>query len=132
MVKLIRVLLLCDHAFVLEDLRRHCDLDVVQHGQTIEGVRPYPRATDALRADIARLTAEDPPFDLIVIGNNMGTGLGRAEAIPDVMKDKTIIVWNASSDQDGRDKYEKMGFPHFGVRNDDLTQDFLRILGVAE
>lgn len=132
MVEPMRVLFLDDYAYLLDNLKRHCDLDVVQYGQSAKGTVIYPEATEDLQAEITRLTAEDPPFDLIVIGNNLGTGLGRAKAIPDDLKGRTIVIWNANSDQRERPKYERMGITHFGVRDDSLTPKFLTILGVTK
>lgn len=55
-------------------------------------------------------------FDLIVIGNNMGGGLYKADLIPNDIKDKVVIVWNDDSIQN-RQSYMEKGFIHFSSRS---------------
>ncbi|MFA5961449.1 MAG: hypothetical protein WC848_02070 [Parcubacteria group bacterium] len=58
---------------------------------------------------------KDQDFNLVVIGNNLGAGISKAKAVPETMKNQTIIVWNHST-FDHMSIYADLGFQHFTTR----------------
>ena len=63
------------------------------------------------------LAHEGRNFDLIVIGNNLGTGLQYARVVPVEMRRRTLIVWNEYTPGDERG-YARMGYRKFASRKD--------------
>lgn len=78
-----------------------------------------------------RLAKEATPdvCDLVVIGNNLDTGLVYAEHIPEGMRSKTLVVWNRYSAGKGG-YYERLGYRHFCSR-EAQPQHIAEILGLA-
>lgn len=77
----------------------------------------------------ARRCTEAKEVDLVILGNNVGTGLANAKFIADAMKEKTIVVWyDYSLGQEA--PYADMGFKHFCSRND-LEKLIPTVLGLA-
>lgn len=78
---------------------------------------------------------ENKKVDIIIIGNNRGAGVFKAEAVADDMKDKTIIVWHdlCGDEFDERDEQEKtwpyrrLGFKCFALRRD-MKQAVLKVI----
>lgn len=68
-------------------------------------------------------------FDLVVIGNNLGAGLDKAQAIatkqPELIP-KTLIVWNNHTVQDEK-PYRQLGYSYFGNRYQAID-DLLRLM----
>jgi len=86
------------------------------------------RVVPSICANAQRLTMEKA-VDLVILGNNLGTGLTNAEFIADPMKEKTIVVWNYY--QPGQeDPYAAMGFRHFCSRRD-LEKFIPKVLGLS-
>src|SRR5581483_9418052 len=55
---------------------------------------------------------KDSP-DVIIIGNNMLSGLKIAVLVSDELKPKTIVVWNYMPIEADVEKYRRLGFSHF-------------------
>ena len=69
--------------------------------------------------------AQKQSFDLIVVGNNMGTGLSRASAVWHEVRPKTVIVWNDPPTTIATEPYRGLGFTKFTSRPD-ITKNFLK------
>lgn len=57
--------------------------------------------------------AEIDGWDAIIVGNNLGSGVVKARALPESVRDRTMIVWNRYVPGDGKSYFE-MGFRHLG------------------
>ncbi len=68
-------------------------------------------------ADTRRLArqARVDDYDVIVIGNNLGTGHANAKLIAPELRSRTLIVWHRLPDH-GVDLYVSMGYTHFSER----------------
>lgn len=64
---------------------------------------------------------QDQEFDLVIIGNNLSAGISKATAIPETMKNRTIIVWNDSA-FDHMSAYTALGLRHFTTRTNLWTK----------
>ena len=53
------------------------------------------------------------PFDIVILGNNMGAGVTIAQNIPEALRSKTIVVWNYYPIPRDVKEYEKLGLSHF-------------------
>ena len=65
----------------------------------------------------AELAAQADQYDLIIIGNNDGSGLAYATRIHGQMRPQTLIVWNRLHPGDEAE-YAAQGFEHFAARAD--------------
>jgi len=75
-------------------------------------------------------SATEKSVDLIVIGNNLGAGIWKAEHVNEKMRGKTIIVFNSYKEEELL-PYQKMGFEKFSTRNiKDLCPIVLETLSV--
>lgn len=61
---------------------------------------------------IAQVTKEEK-FDAIIIQNNMGIGLEKAEAVDKSALKKIIVVWNSEPKDYEKAPYQKLGITHF-------------------
>lgn len=62
------------------------------------------------------LAALEPnAYDLIIIGNNLGSGYAKAKAIPESLRSRGVITWN---DEPGNRSapYARMGYQYFVSR----------------
>lgn len=84
------------------------------HGETIGDNRLYQASLYSLR--LAR-AATPELYDAVLIGNNLGVGVGvaQARALPPDMRERTMIRWNMYLSGDER-PYVDLGFTHFGNR----------------
>lgn len=62
--------------------------------------------------EIARVTKEEK-FDFVVIKNNMGVGVEKANAVDQSMRDKVIIVWNSEPSDSEKRPYQELSVKHF-------------------
>lgn len=62
-----------------------------------------------------RVTEGD--FDLIIVGNNEGSGVKRVRALPSALLTKVLVVWNNEVNMgENRREYEALGVTRFGTR----------------
>jgi len=61
---------------------------------------------------IAQVTKEEK-FDAIIVQNNMGIGVDKAEAIDKSALKKVIVVWNSEPGDYDKAPYQKLGITHF-------------------
>ncbi len=54
-------------------------------------------------------------FDLVVVGNNLGSGVLKAMAVHRRLRHRTVVVWN-DDDFKGKEAYEKLGLCRFMPR----------------
>jgi hypothetical protein len=113
MDKRIRVLFLdADQGFLPSNEMLGAELEVTTFG--CENVYSQPSANDC--AKIKKITSNNE-VDLVVIGNNLGSGVTRAMFVGEAVKKRTIIVWNSYSPLLGMEThYENMGFTNFTSR----------------
>lgn len=113
-MKTVRVLFLDDAPWFLPNLEKDdVKLQVEKEGSW--GTMDVYSAPRSLCEEITRLTAEGL-VDLVVVGNNCGAGIPKAQAIAPCLREKTIVVWN--SYYTGLDRpYAVLGFKHFGSRS---------------
>jgi hypothetical protein len=52
----------------------------------------------------------------VVIGNNMGKGVPKAEAVAEPMRKKACIVWNSKPSSIDEAPYKTLGFENFMSR----------------
>jgi len=76
---------------------------------------------------IRKLTAKKM-IDLVVIGNNLGAGVKKAEAVAKKMRDRTIILWNRYTPGCPEEKhYRELGITRFASRSD-LPKEILEMI----
>lgn len=68
--------------------------------------------------------------DLVIVGNNRGTGLLYAKCVASTMQCKTVIVWNEYRTGDEQ-PYAALGFTHFASRTVGLDPIVAQILGLT-
>ena len=126
-MKIVKVLFLDDAPWFLPDLTSHgIKLEVIQEG--LWGtMNVYSAPTTHVCEAVKELTAGK--VDVVVIGNNLGAGVAKAQAVVDKMKEMTIVVWNSYHKGDEQ-PYTDLGLKHFGSRND-LPQLITEMLGIA-
>jgi hypothetical protein len=56
-------------------------------------------------------------YDLIIVGNNRGTGLRYVEALPDDMRRRVIVCWNSRPPADEVEEYVRLGVSTFCDRS---------------
>jgi len=78
-----------------------------------------------LGRDLAARATPDR-YDLVVIGNNLGTGFEYARLIPEAMRSRTLIVWNWYK-VGNEETYTSYGFEHFCSR-DEQVEYLLKML----
>lgn len=89
----------------------------------------YKNAPAPLRTAISVMTRNNHA-DVVIVGNNLGKGITRAQEIAEAMRSKTVIVWNDYTL--GREKpYAELGFQHFCSRAD-LRQTLKKLIGIEE
>ena len=125
-MKIVKVLFLDDAPWFLPDLTSHgIELEGIQEGPWgTTNIYTFP--TQVCKA-VKKLTAGK--VDIVVIGNNMGAGVAKAQAVVDKMKEMTIVVWNSYHKGDEQ-PYTDLGLKHFGSRKD-LPQLITEMLGIA-
>lgn len=62
------------------------------------------------------IAKEGAIFDLIVIGNNLGAGLSKAEQLPLDARANAIVVWNEDPMPATTAPYRRLGYIHFMSR----------------
>lgn len=74
-------------------------------------------------------TATPELYDAVIIGNNEGYGVRKAQALPRELRARTLIVWNHRMAGGGEESvYSAMGYTRFGQRRSDTHC----LLGVTE
>jgi hypothetical protein len=113
MDKKIKVLFLdADQFFLPSSEMLGAELEVITFG--CKDVYSEPSTKDCV--EIMKITS-NKEVDLVVIGNNLGSGVTRAMFVNEAMKEKTIIVWNNYSPLLGVENcYKNMGFANFVSR----------------
>lgn len=66
-------------------------------------------------AFLQRLTPQ--LYDVIVIGNNRGVGVLKAQLIPQSLRERVVIVWNLKPDDHDTAPYRELGYRHFSSRD---------------
>lgn len=108
------------------------DCYVEEKGRTFPGESPmyadFEPYYSGFKETIKDFT-ENKKVNLIIIGNNCGAGVFKAEAVADDIKDKTIIVWHdlCEDEQEKTWPYRRLGFRHFAERKD-MKQTVLKII----
>jgi len=126
-MRIVKVLFLDDAPWFLPDLTSHgVKLEVIQEGQW--GTMDVYSAPAEVCEAVKKLTA-GKEVDVVVVGNNIGAGVPKAEAIADDMKGMTIVVWN-SYHKGNEAPYAALGLKRFGSRSD-LEQMIPAMLGIA-
>ncbi len=116
--------LLADEDLILSDNVR---MEVIKH--KFRGGKTEYDANPTLCRKIQKLTSQGE-VDIVVIGNNRGAGLERAEAVAPSLRDQTIIT--AHQYQLGgelEELYAPKGFKHFCKRNN-LRNKVKEVLGI--
>lgn len=69
---------------------------------------------------VLRVLAELEPdtFDVIVIGNNMGAGVVKAEVLSEACRSKVVVVWLDTPNEAATLPYRELGYTHFARRKD--------------
>jgi hypothetical protein len=60
--------------------------------------------------------ARPAQFDLVIIGNNEGSGMSGARVLDPTMRDRTIIVWDRFTRGVDDVRYREQGILHFTTR----------------
>ncbi len=86
-------------------------------GPFISTNRSYTNLRNWVAQDITRMT-KSGEVSYVIIGNNDGMGIQRAEAVDESMRaDKACVVWHDYTPGNER-PYAKIGFRHFVSRKD--------------
>lgn len=85
------------------------------------------QAPDLLCKEITRRT-QGNMVDLVIIMNNMGAGLKKAQAVDPKMRKKTIVIWGM--EVRGAWEYEELGIPHLGSQRE-LASLIVAALGLT-
>jgi|GEM_PF-2692605 len=125
-MRIVKVLFLDNAPQFLPNLDSHdIKLEVVQ--EDVFGTRVYDAPPNVCEAVNKLTTGKE--VDIVVVGNNMESGIPKSKAIADDMKNMTIVVWNAYH-EGTESPYAALGFKHFGSRRD-LKTIIPKLLGIA-
>jgi hypothetical protein len=80
-----------------------------------EIARPFGYVFSPRARELAQRAAD---YDFVIVGNNQGSGLAYANAIPAEMRPRTLIVWNDYEPGDETD-YAALGYEHVASRRDE-------------
>lgn len=124
----VRVLFLGDEKVVLpKDLEEVVELTLETRDEVFDDGFPGRYKVSERSLQLAH-DATLKKYDVIIIGNNLGTGVRKAEALPYEVRPRTMIVWNEYVPGDER-SYAAMGFKYFGNRYDHGTRSGIDIDG---
>jgi hypothetical protein len=98
-----------------DPINKHLSADTTTHVevQLFRGTSEYTAQEPLL----SFLRALQPySYDLIIIGNNQGSGVTKAEAIPVALRPRAVVTWNDAPG--GRvEAYRRLGYTHFVTRD---------------
>jgi hypothetical protein len=126
-MKIVKVLFLDDAPWCLPNLsQKGIELEVIRESEwgTMDVYKAPPHVCEAVK----QLT-EEKKVDLVIVGNNMGAGVLKAQAIAEDMKEKTIVVWNFYT-LGVEQPYAAFGLKHFCSRKN-LSKMVPKLLGLT-
>ncbi|MEK7172803.1 MAG: hypothetical protein AAB740_02405 [Patescibacteria group bacterium] len=71
------------------------------------------RAPEPLLVKIKEVTEKKGAYDYIIIQNNMGIGVDKANAVAQEMRSKVIVVWNSKPTDSDTRPYRELKIKHF-------------------
>lgn len=114
----LRVLFFDDEDFFAVELFEKDGVEIELIGETTEEIgrsRPLGGYRVTQRSLLLAREATPEKYDVIIIGNNLGTGISKARELPPEVHNRTMIAWNEY--RPGNEQpYAAMGFTHFGNR----------------
>lgn len=116
----LKVLVLDYNAYILREFPQQ-EGDVLQEEQQLfyglDTYEPDDKIVNFLSA------LQPDAYDFIVIGNNLGAGLVKAEALPVALRERTVVVWNNTPTKSNMEPYAQLGYTRFTARH--LLVDYL-------